>query len=102
MKVYNKLVRDNIPKMIEMEGRKFTIHIADDNEYYEKLKSKMIEEMQEFLESEKNEELADILEIIHSICEYKGIEFKSLENERLKKQAARGGFERRIILEKVE
>lgn len=33
MKVYNKLVRDLIPQVIEKSGKKFDIHIAEKEEY---------------------------------------------------------------------
>ena len=102
MKKMNKLVRDGIIRMIEMEGRRPVSHIADDKEYYEKLKQKLVEEVGEFLESEKFEELADMLEVMHAICDYKNIDFRQLENERLIKREKRGGFEDRIILEEVE
>lgn len=102
MKEHNKLVRDNILNMIKSEGRTYTYHIADDTEYYEKLKQKLVEEIGEFLESEKFEELSDMLEIIHALCEYKNISFNDLEHERIRKKQARGGFNERIILEKVD
>lgn len=102
MKQYNKLVRDKILDLIKSEGRNYTYHIADDKEYYEKLNQKLVEEVGEYLESEKIEELADMLEVMHAICEYKQIDFNELEKERIRKKQSRGGFSDRIILEKVE
>jgi len=37
MKTYNKLVRDNIPQIIEADGCKFDTHIATKEEYTEML-----------------------------------------------------------------
>lgn len=66
MPVYNKLVRDRIPEIIENSGKKFTTRILGDNEYINELKKKLVEEMEEYQQTETNEdaleELADILE----------------------------------------
>lgn len=40
MPKYNKLVRDQIPKIIEETGKKFSTRILDDNEYIKELKKK--------------------------------------------------------------
>lgn len=66
MPVYNKLVRDRIPEIIENSRKKFTTRILGDNEYINELKKKLVEEMEEYQQTETNEdaleELADILE----------------------------------------
>lgn len=96
---YNKLVRDRIPEIIKHKGGNSITHTADDNEYWRKLKEKLIEEAQEFKKDETITELADILEIIDAICEYKKFDKKELKNTKTKRAKERGGFEERIILE---
>lgn len=103
MKTYHKLVRDNIPEIILRNGSHPTTHIADDLEYWEKLKEKLTEEVQEFLNGPNlEEELADILEVIQAICEAKNIDPVSLRQTQEKKAFERGRFKKRLILEKTE
>lgn len=96
---YNKLVRDKIPEIIKKRGDKFVIHIAEDKEYWDKLKEKLLEEIEEFGENETIEEMADILEVIGAMCGYKKFNKKKLEAVKKKKAKERGGFKKRIILE---
>ena len=99
---YNKIVRDKIPEIIKTFDRIPITHIAEDNEYIEKLKAKLLEEVTEFLESDEEKELADILEIIYAICKAKNIELAELEVARREKAKEKGSFKKKIILEKVE
>ena len=96
---YNKLVRDKIPRYIESRGGIPVTHIAEDKEYWEKLKEKFQEEVNEFMEKSSIEEVADVLEIIDAICEYKGFDKEDLQKTKEKKAEDRGKFKDRIILE---
>ncbi|KKW17516.1 MAG: hypothetical protein UY58_C0002G0002 [Candidatus Magasanikbacteria bacterium GW2011_GWA2_50_22] len=98
---YNKLVRDKIPAIITKQGLTPITHVADAEEYYQKLKEKLQEEVEEFLKESNEEELADILEVIYSICEFKEIDKANLESRRLNKAEKRGGFRERVILEET-
>src|SRR3989338_5660008 len=79
---YNKLVRDKIPERIKQGGKKPITHIANDGEYWEKLKEKLQEEVSEFIEDSTEEELTDILEVIENICYFKNINKAKLEKLR--------------------
>ncbi len=83
---YNKLIRDKIPEIIQANGREPIIHIANQQEYWQKLKEKLIEEFKEFEADESPEELADVLEVIDAIIEYKGFDF--VEIKKIKEQKA--------------
>ena len=96
---YDKLVRDKIPEHVRSKGGTPVIHIADDREYWTKLKEKLLEEFKEFSESETIEEMADIREVIEAICDFKGFDRQELETVRAKKARERGAFRKKIILE---
>ena len=69
---FNKLVRDNIPEIIESGGEKPIIRTLDDEEYRLCLEEKLDEEVAEYHESKAIEELADILEVIYALSEAQG------------------------------
>lgn len=101
---YNKLVRDKIPEIIKADGKNPIAHIADDQEYWQKLVEKLREETAEFSAEDSNisDELADILEVILTICDFKKISQEKLERIRKEKAEKRGGFKNKIILERVK
>jgi len=99
---YNKLVRNKIPEKIRQGGKKPVVHIADDKEYFTKLKEKLKEEVEEFIKEPNEEELADILEVIYAICDFKKIDENELELIRKKKAKIRGDFKNRIILDETD
>ena len=101
MKIYNKLVRDNIPQIIEQSGKTCKTRIMNDSEYLEKLNVKLQEEVAEYLQSGEFEELADILEVIYALARAKGQNVEQLETIRTEKALKNGAFEQKILLEYV-
>lgn len=102
MKIYNKLVRDNIRDIMIKNGAKPITRILNDKEYLEELNKKLLEEVKEYLESGEIEELADVEEVILAILKTKGLTKDNLEEVRLIKSKKRGSFSKRIFLEKEE
>ena len=92
---YNKLVRDKIPEYIKSKGGKPLTHIADDSEYWQKLKEKLQEEVSEFLQTETIEEMADILEVFDAVCDFKKFGKNELQKVKDKKAEERGKFNKK-------
>lgn len=103
-RIYNKLVRDNIPNIIKDKGEEPVTRILSDEEYKIELEKKLYEEYKEVIEAngqDRVEELADLLEVIKALGE---LEHKSLEDIIAianNKNIKRGSFKERIFLEKV-
>jgi len=98
---YNKLVRDNIPGIIEQDGKTPVCHTASEEEYDKKLLAKLLEEIAEFEANPCEEELADIMEVIHALKNRHGFHWSDINSIRKRKWQERGGFDQRIILTKV-
>jgi predicted house-cleaning noncanonical NTP pyrophosphatase (MazG superfamily) len=100
---YNKLIRDKIPEVIEKNKQKPIIHIADDEEYWEKLKEKLNEEVNEFLEDcDSEKEITDILEVIDAICKFKNFDKDKIKKLKEEKAKEKGSFDKKIILDEVK
>ena len=102
MKVYNKLVRDKIPQIIEGKGSQCKTRILSNQEYVEQLNIKLQEEMREYLESADIEELADLEEVIRALVEVKGCTYAEFDKIRQGKADKRGAFKDKIFLESVD
>ena len=101
-KIYNKLVRDKILQVIKNDNQIPQSRILDESEYLDELHKKLFEEVNEFVEQDDKEELADVLEVLYAIAKHKNIDLDEVEKIRLAKVEKRGAFEKRIFLEQVE
>lgn len=102
VKVYNKLIRDNIPEIIDMDGKKSNIKVLDNDEYLKSLNSKLQEELDEYYEDGNIKELADLVEVIYAILNHKEVSIEEFEKIRLNKKITRGGFDKKLFLVSVE
>ena len=102
MKVYNKLVRDKIPEIIEADGKVCRTHILSNEEYIVALEAKLNEEVAEYQADKNLEEMADVLEVLHASCVARGYSLAELEAMSANKAEKRGGFKEKIFLEYVE
>ncbi len=103
-KIYNKLVRDNIPNIIKGNGGEPYTRILDDKEYKEELEKKLNEEYQEVLEAsgkDRVEELADMVEIINALANLENSTLEEVIEIAKEKALKRGAFKDKVYLEKV-
>ncbi len=107
-KIYNKLVRDKIPEIIEASGATCECDILQDESYANALSMKLQEEVAEFLQEfnaendeEAIKELADIQEVILAIVDLIGVEREKFELIRQSKVKRNGEFKKQIMLKSV-
>ena len=96
--IYNKLVRDRIPAIMERNGQVPVVRILEDAEYAHFLERKLDEEVAEFHKDKNVEELADVLEVVYALAENLGCSKDMLMEAYQKKHDERGGFRDRIFL----
>lgn len=105
MQKYDKLVRDHIPDIIRFRDGEPIVRVLNDEEYWEYLLKKDIEELEEVKKAEslaeRKEELADKLELIRAMAEYNGFRLEDIIEEADRKKQKNGGFQKRLLLEKV-
>lgn len=100
--IYNKLVRDKIPRIISDDGRIAVTRVLSNDEFLTELDRKLNEECAEYQADKSLEELADMLEVIYAIAEARGFTIAELECVRAEKAKKRGVFKNKIFLERVD
>ncbi|HEX7483725.1 MAG TPA: nucleoside triphosphate pyrophosphohydrolase [Candidatus Saccharimonadales bacterium] len=99
MTIHNKLVRDKILEIITKNGDVADSRILhDDQEFLIELCAKLVEEAKEVQAEPSVDELADTIEVLYAIGERLGYSPQAIEEARVKKIEARGGFGERIYL----
>ena len=105
-KVYNKLVRDRIPEIIQAAGRECAIEILSELDYQQALQQKLIEEAQEAATADPTstliQELADLYEVIDTLMTVHQIDRSTILQVQAKRRSERGGLDQRIFLHWVE
>ena len=103
-RIYNKLVRDNIPNIIRKNNETPIIRVLNEDEYKKELELKLYEEYKEVIEAKGNErleELADMIEVIKALANIENKNLKDIIDIADEKANKRGSFSNRIFLEKV-
>lgn len=103
-RIYNKLVRDNIPEIIKSNGEIPITRVLSLEEYKKELEKKLLEEYNEVIEAtgiEQLEELADMLEVINALANLNGKNIEDIIEIAKDKSHKRGAFKDKIYLEKV-
>lgn len=105
-KIYNKLVRDRIPQIIEADGSTPHVEVLDNERYIEELKNKFVEEATEVrsatTKEEIIEELADMSELAIALREAYDVDAGTVEAKRIEKELSRGGFKEGLFLKSVD
>lgn len=101
-KSFGKIVRDEIPRNIAAKGET-VVQAQLSNRHIERgLVAKLLEEAMEYLsaskEKEKQEELADILEVVRGMVSSSGFTWDEISAVADKKRILRGGFEQQTVL----
>jgi predicted house-cleaning noncanonical NTP pyrophosphatase (MazG superfamily) len=106
MITYNKLIRDNIPSIIEKDNKSCIVTVLDDEQFFLELKKKLIEEAREVLTaSTKDElisELADLYEIIDKLKDVYSIDELEISKIQKIKAEMNGKFEKKLFLVSVD
>ncbi|MGB4984213.1 MAG: nucleoside triphosphate pyrophosphohydrolase [Erysipelotrichaceae bacterium] len=104
-KIYNKLVRDNIPDIILKDNHQPVTRILNNDDYKKELEKKLLEEYNEVLNTttseERIEELADMYEILTYLAQLENKTINDVIEVANNKKNKRGGFDKKIFLEKV-
>jgi predicted house-cleaning noncanonical NTP pyrophosphatase (MazG superfamily) len=101
MVFYHKLIRDQIPEVINKKGKECEIRTLNQEEYMFYLNKKLQEELDEYNQSGDLTELVDLTEVIYAIVCLKGLTLEEFEMLRLEKRETRGGFEKKLLLVSV-
>jgi diadenosine tetraphosphate (Ap4A) HIT family hydrolase/predicted house-cleaning noncanonical NTP pyrophosphatase (MazG superfamily) len=95
-----KLIRDHLPEIMHTHG--VTVHhrLMNDEEFIARLKDKILEEAEEVKQAsnakEMIEELADLLEVVYALALATGTSLDKIEQQRMEKRKAKGGFDRKV------
>lgn len=101
MKIYDKLVRDRIPEIIEASGSKCEIEVVNDEIALDYLYKKLDEEVNELLVDKNLDEIADVIEVLFAIASKIGYSESDVLDKRNEKKNTHGGFEDNLILKKT-
>lgn len=105
--MFQKLVRDNIPAIIEKNGKTCVTRKLSDKEYEDALAEKLKEEVAELLEAytakqrsvlDCAEEISDVMEVLYAIGKTCAVSKREVEQVRSQKAAEKGTFSKRVFL----
>ena len=105
VKIYDKLVRDKIPEVIDKNGDVAITRIISDEEYRRELLWKWQEESNEVVNATSREqlieELADVLEVLKALAKLEDKSMADIIEVAQQKKLIKGGFDKKIFLEKT-
>ncbi len=93
----DKLVRDKVPLMLRRRGHHPIVRTAEPYEYAGLLRARLVEDVEEFLDSDDPHVLADVMEVLLALGEVLGCDGDQLERMRAAKAHERGSFANRVV-----
>jgi predicted house-cleaning noncanonical NTP pyrophosphatase (MazG superfamily) len=93
-----RLVRDKVPHLMRRHGRHPIVRTAEPYEYAGLLRAKLVEEVEEFLDTDDPRKLADLMEVLLALGQILGYDRDDLERMRTEKANERGRFVERLVL----
>jgi len=98
----NKLIRDKSPEILAAKGITYNGSTISGAALVTALKQKLLEEAQEAINEDNIvQELADVLEVIHSLASALNFTLNDIETARIKKYNERGGFQNGVFCEYI-
>ena len=101
IKVYNRLVRDKMPDIIESMGNLAVYGVLDDTAFSKALLETMSRGAAQFAKTRSLELLADVLECIDAWLEVSGLSMEEVERSKTERMKRCGTFHERVFLELV-
>lgn len=102
MSKYSKLIRDNIPDLLDKNNLSYQVKILNHDQYKQGLKWKLIEEAGEVFATDNKEdlieEIADVYEVIEAILEANNITSDDVNLVKEKKAKLKGKFRKKLQL----
>lgn len=102
MEKIRKLVRDNIPSIIEKDGKKAHWRMLHPQDFTNKLMKKVHEEYVELKNAkgheDKIEEIVDMVEVLYALSSNLGVSPWELNQRRTAKNIEKGAFKQRVYL----
>jgi predicted house-cleaning noncanonical NTP pyrophosphatase (MazG superfamily) len=105
LKHHQKLVRDKVPRIIQLKGETAVYRRATDGEFPEFLGRKIVEEAKEVRLAAIDTsdltlfgEIADLCEAVDELLALRGISYLAVVREQDRKRSERGGYRERYIL----
>jgi predicted house-cleaning noncanonical NTP pyrophosphatase (MazG superfamily) len=97
--IQNKLWRDKAVDSLERAGSILHWSRLDDASFDQELRAKLLEEAHEVVQAKSTEEvcgeLADVMEVITTLCQVHNITLEQVQLAQQKKRGERGGFDGR-------
>jgi predicted house-cleaning noncanonical NTP pyrophosphatase (MazG superfamily) len=101
-RVFDKLVRDDVPRTIENAGERAVSVRVSGEELRQLLRQKAVEESLELFAATSDDdvlaETADLLEVVEAICRAFGLSDEDVQNAMQRKREKRGGFSDGVVL----